>query len=1064
MARPTVSAGYRHTCAIKTDGTPTCWGFDFFGQSDVPAGTGTVTAISAGYYNTCAIKTDGTPTCWGYDGAGESTVPPGTGTVTAIDGGTFDMCAIKTDGTPVCWGDNSYGQTTIPAGTGTVTAISAGENFTCAIKTDGTPTCWGRNNLGQTTIPPGTGTVTAIAAGGDHACAIKTDGTPTCWGRNDYGQATVPPGTGTVAAISAGLQHTCAIKSDGTPTCWGNGGSQETNIPPGTGTVTAISAGGFFTCAVKTDGTVTCWGTNFDGQLGAAPATPAPAPPSPALVGASYSHTFTSSTGTPPGTFSAPPADLPPGLTLSAAGVLSGIPTTAGMYTFTVTVSDGVFADASATFTITVIDDTDAPTTTASAANADASPYTFGTWTNQNVTVTLTATDTGSGVATTYYDVDDPSCSDATPGNCQTYSGPFTITSTGMHTVTYFSKDNAGNTETAHTAQVWIDHSLPVTSITLDPATPDVNGWYVFAVKPTVSAGDGGGSGLTQTRCVLDPASPPASFNDLPAGPCPYLAAEPVRPHRGHPHALGRQQGRRAATPTSSASPSRSTRRAPVAQVSPLAMFQGAATFPVSWSATDNLSGVKNYDVRYRQAASNGSFGGYTTWFSHTTSTSAAFTAPAGATTCFSARATDNAGWTSVGLVGRAVHDGAARRPGTDPHRPLVDGHRHGLLRARRQPLDHRGQLALGRDARQHDRRARHQAARRRPDPAALERQHAGDGEPQRRERPEAAARDVHAPGRAVRDALDRPDRLRHRRHRRRRRLQDQLSRDDRPAAPWRPAGCRFTSCADRRSFGRKNLPEPIRIRIAPGGQARGGTQMRSKRAWGVAIPVMVGIAAVTAVAVSGSSRSAVQRTATRSARTSTRAAWPTRSAKGDTTLRGQVPLVVSSKTAAYLRPHARNAEVRLNFSLPLRDRAGLDALIAQEGRTHHYQSRDELYARFSPPQAQVTALSSWLVSNGFRITHVGADRLTLGAAAPTSVVERALHVRLNDYVHPATTFRGMRVPAYAFFANTTAPRVPARLGIQTIAGLSDIDRFYTLRAARLRPPRVHARRRRLRR
>ncbi len=76
-------------------------------------------------------------------------------------------------------------------------------------------------------------------------------------------------------------------------------------------------------------------------------------------------------------------------------------------------------------------------------------------------------------------------------------------------------------------------------------------------------------------------------------------------------------------------------------------MFQGAATFPVSWSATDNLSGVKNYDVRYRQAASNGTFGSYTTWFSHTTSTSAAFTAPAGATTCFSARATDNAGWTS---------------------------------------------------------------------------------------------------------------------------------------------------------------------------------------------------------------------------------------------------------------------------------------------------------------------------------------------------------------------------------------------------------------------------------
>src|SRR4029079_9317960 len=68
----------------------------------------------------------------------------------------------------------------------------------------------------------------------------------------------------------------------------------------------------------------------------------------------------------------------------------------------------------------------------------------------------------------------------------------------------------------------------------------------------------------------------------------------------------------------------------PVASVNALAQFQGGSTFTVAWSGTDSPSGVTHYTVRYRQAASNGSFGAYTTWLSHTTSTSASFTAPAG--------------------------------------------------------------------------------------------------------------------------------------------------------------------------------------------------------------------------------------------------------------------------------------------------------------------------------------------------------------------------------------------------------------------------------------------------
>jgi hypothetical protein len=71
-----------------------------------------------------------------------------------------------------------------------------------------------------------------------------------------------------------------------------------------------------------------------------------------------------------------------------------------------------------------------------------------------------------------------------------------------------------------------IDTVAPTTTIALSPLTPDgANGWYVSNVHVTVSAADDPyGSGVAETRCVLDPASPPASFDAIPAG-CAYAGA-----------------------------------------------------------------------------------------------------------------------------------------------------------------------------------------------------------------------------------------------------------------------------------------------------------------------------------------------------------------------------------------------------------------------------------------------------------------------------------------------------------------------------------------------------------
>lgn len=66
-------------------------------------------------------------------------------------------------------------------------------------------------------------------------------------------------------------------------------------------------------------------------------------------VGAVYAQTLSASGGTAPYVFTPTSGTLPPGLTLSAAGVLSGTPTTAGSFTITLRASDatGCFGELS---------------------------------------------------------------------------------------------------------------------------------------------------------------------------------------------------------------------------------------------------------------------------------------------------------------------------------------------------------------------------------------------------------------------------------------------------------------------------------------------------------------------------------------------------------------------------------------------------------------------------------------------------------------------------------------------------------------------------------------------
>ncbi len=89
-------------------------------------------SVSTAEDHGCAVRTDGSVNCWGYNDYGQfgdGTVTPATNADTLL---------------PFAELSSSLAALPLPA-----TAVASGAAYSCALETDETVACWGRNNLGQ---------------------------------------------------------------------------------------------------------------------------------------------------------------------------------------------------------------------------------------------------------------------------------------------------------------------------------------------------------------------------------------------------------------------------------------------------------------------------------------------------------------------------------------------------------------------------------------------------------------------------------------------------------------------------------------------------------------------------------------------------------------------------------------------------------------------------------------------------------------------------------------------------------------------------------------------------
>jgi alpha-tubulin suppressor-like RCC1 family protein len=250
-----VSVGGSHSCLLRMEAAPLCWG-DYvdgeLGDGSTNSSSGWLTLASAvdavakpadlhrlamGNQHSCALLASGEVLCWGSNKQGQAGQPtssqqvitpaivPDLSNVQDVFASAQRTCVVV-EGKISCFGEDSWGElgvgqpssetdcadtncthvpqvmVTAPITSADVEQAVGGDYFACVRFADGKVACMGNDEDGalgpRVTTPKANKPVLAveharnIAAGANHACAILDDDTVVCWGRNEAGQLGKP--------------------------------------------------------------------------------------------------------------------------------------------------------------------------------------------------------------------------------------------------------------------------------------------------------------------------------------------------------------------------------------------------------------------------------------------------------------------------------------------------------------------------------------------------------------------------------------------------------------------------------------------------------------------------------------------------------------------------------------------------------------------------------------------------------------------------------------------------------------------------------------------------------
>jgi uncharacterized membrane protein len=153
--------------------------------------------------------------------------------------------------------------------------------------------------------------------------------------------------------------------------------------------------------------------------------------------------------------------------------------------------------------------------------------------------------------------------------------------------------------------------------------------------------------------------------------------------------------------------------------------------------------------------------------------------------------------------------------------------------------------------------------------------------------------------------------------------------------------------------------------------------------------------------------------------------------------LHGHVRPAVSRRQATLVGPLPGTQKMQLSIVLPLRNQAGLTALLDQlydpsSTNYRHFLSVDQFTERFSPTVEDYQSVVNFAQANGFSVTATPANRLVVPVSGTVAQVEAAFNVRMNDYQHPTEK--------RTFFSPDREPSLALNVPVAHIAGLNNFS------------------------